>query len=53
MMRETSAACIACPARSAITCPSSGLPIKRQVANQIEDFVAAAFVGKPQIRRGS
>ena len=48
MMRATSAACIACPARSAITWPSSGLPSKRQVADQIQRFVAAALVREAQ-----
>ena len=44
---------MACPARSAITWPSSGLPIKRQIADQVERFVAAAFVGEAQTFRDS
>ena len=51
MMRATSAACMAWPARSAITCPSSGLPISAKVADQIERLVAAALVGETQSAR--
>ena len=46
MMRATSAACIAWPARSAITCPSSGRRQQREVADQIERLVPATFVGR-------
>ena len=53
MMRETSAVCIACPARSAITWPEQRLTDQRQIPDQIEHFMAAAFVRESQAARDS
>ena len=39
MIFATSAACMAWPARSAITCPSNGLSKQSQIADQIQRFM--------------